>query len=351
MSDISFDFDQVSLDPDANELERSREEQVAPIFNLPLSVVDYRIIPLLGSPHRDEIKFSQLGRWIRGALGYGLREASCTGLCGYEVLESSEKSCEQPSCAYARGFLALGTTEGSPAPYRLSPSSLDHPEDPGRWFRLTLFGALSEDHLYWLWGVQRAARKGLGRLGHGLLDTAIDHVNAQELWALSGSTFPVLPQVKTLNELIPLQPKTGLYERLTVTFSTPLETKSAFTTQGEQSERSSVPSLYDLILLIVRRLEALCETYLWPIEPTLRYAPLSRSVMRALTEGSRVYRSACRIERGKRGILTVIGPITYDLPSRPDQRSLIIQLVRAGAYVGVGRGVVEGRGAIDTTVS
>ena len=349
MSDEPFDFDLVELESDETLFNEPLKEQVDALLSIPLSIVDYRLLFVNSPPRSERTKFSQLGRWIRGALGYGLRDASCTGICGYEVAEESEKLCEQPSCAYARGFLALGTREGSPAPYRISPSVFDQPEDGGRWFRLTLFGALSEDHLYWLWGVQRATRKGIGTLGVALLDTAIDGLSSQELWQISRMTFPVLPQVKSLSDLIQVNDPHARSGRLTVTFTTPLETKSNFTSQEEQLDRQYTPSLYDLILLIVRRLEALCETYLFPIDQIVDYKPITRSSIKFLTEGSQIYRSACKIEKGKRGVMTVTGPVTYKLSSDHDRLLIILKLIRVGEYIGIGRGVVEGRGSFSAT--
>ena len=144
------------------------------------------------------------GRWVRGALGYALRDVSCTGMCGALTPNDlpTTKTCVEPSCAYARGFLGLGTSEDSPAAYRLSPST-----DPSKieHFRLTLFGALAEDHLLWIWGVQRALRRGLGKdQTPYLLCKATDTLSAEMIWDLDGMTFPVLPSVMTLAEAVKL---------------------------------------------------------------------------------------------------------------------------------------------------
>ena len=297
-------------------------------------------------PPQSKASLIQIGRWLRGALGYGLREVTCVGLCSQEQTEGSEdKSCFEPSCAYARGFLALGTDQGAPAPFRFTPTPASHRDDPTLTLTLSLFGALSEDHLLWLWALQRSARRGLGpnELRY-LLTSAVDTVDQELIWSLAYSTFPILPQVAELASLLPPRPRSKC-QRLTLSFVTPLETKKSL---GEGSGAyPQAPSLNTLINLIVRRLEALAETYLYPIESEEPAPRLTRRALEWLTEGTSTYRAnwrASSVNKG-RGEPRWTGLLTYELPSDPERIQLMADLIHAGSIIGIGRGGVEGLGS------
>lgn len=288
----------------------------------------------------------QLGRWIRGALGYSLRDVSCVGLCDQESVDCSEdKACFEPSCAYARGFLGLGTSQEAPAPFRIKPLQRASRDEPSFVFTLSLFGALSEDHLLWLWGLQRAARRGLGSEGlKYLLTSATDEVDGELLWSLDYSTFPCLPQVAHLHLLVPAS-DLSRFKKLTLSFQTPLETKKAL---GEGSGTfPHAPSLKSLITLIVRRLDALAEAYLYPLEPEEDDRRLTQRELEWLVDGSSIYRADWRHvdEKTGRGVPRWRGHLTYNLPDDVDRKKFIYELINAGSLIGVGRGGVEGLGA------
>jgi len=299
----------------------------------------------------------QLGTYIRGALGYGLREISCVSLCEGGPT-GRHKGCSEPACPYARGFLALGTEQGAPAPYRIACRAL-----PDQRFEvsITLFGALAEDLLYWIWGLQRALSRGLGqRQQRYQLIKAIDASSGAVLWDLEGSTFPQLPQVSSLGELSATRftKLMSAYRRgrrrLTSTLLSPLETKLSLASEGAQP----IISLELLLRLIVRRAEQLFETYCLPIEPLDDVERITRSELSECVAGAVLHRADLKRLSNKalsrkdksRPVSRCLGSFTYLLSDHEERSALLLELLSFSEILGVGRAVVEGRGALSYTL-
>ena len=330
------------------------------LSQLPLSQVRYSLSPLIDQSETTASlpKYFGLGRYLRGALGYELRMISCVGLCD---LDFEHKQCTEPACAYARGFLGLGTSDASPAAYRLHPvvnTNRELIEIGGAEFTLSLFGALSEDHFYWLQGIQRAVRRGLGKEKRMfILAQAIDCLSGEELWNIAEHTFPTLPVVRTLKELIQdehISQKTP--KQLTIQFTSPFESNKQISFKHSKHKKYYQLELYDLLNLIIRRLEQLIETYLLPIEPDLLYHRFNIKEIRQLAESGCIRHSELSKlskqsqQEIKRGVPRYTGRITYKLDPKNELSPFVVELLRLGQYIGIGRGTVEGRGSYNLSL-
>ena len=329
------------------------------ILNIPLKLsfshVNYHLVsPSWGQEKVTKNAVKPMSA-LRGALGYALREVTCVGLCEGGP-QSDEKKCQEPSCPYSRGFLALGTAPDAPSPYRLCLSPLSC--GPGELHvRVALFGPLSDDHLYWLWGLQRALQRPLKQWGepHQLL-CATDLNSQESLWDLRWNTFPSLPKIIPLAQAVEERTHTLISQArnsITLHFLSPLELKKELPSEVFKGRTRLMLSLEDIPLLIVRRAERLYETYLLPIEPDEGYQRTSRHDVKTIAHTTSLKHIEI-IERSSqyRGIKSVrkhsrrqyIGACTYILPPDLEQRRMLLTLLSLGELIGIGVGVVEGNG-------
>lgn len=222
-------------------------------------------------PLTFECQFSQpislpafKGSMLRGALGHALKATVCAvrvKVCDACLLRSS--------CLYARFF----EYKPNPDPQRLQQAGMPHPyvleypteaaeygpEQPLR-FQLLLFGSFTEFVPYWIYSVEQMGQAGLGRRDErgrrAEFQLQAVHAAGERIYAQGATTLP---------EQLPIQrlgwhEREGALSRLRVRLRTPLRTKD----RGQFATSLDFPLL---VRLVLRRLQALQETFEVRLEP------------------------------------------------------------------------------------
>lgn len=302
-------------------------------------------------------------RWVRGGLGYSLKEFSCIGRCEFPLKLNAKHNCQVTECSFAQGFLNSFAPTSSPAPYRLSLSTprllVKRAQKVNRYhFTLTLFGQSIDEFEVWRLAVQRALLIGLGKNYESyLVDRVIDPLEQKILWSVNPfDTGQYTEKVtkKTIPTLAHFLEKTSNFayipKQVQVTFLTAIETK-LLDSLDRQSTLSI--SLEQLILLIVRRLKSLNEIYNKEFKIGDNSLVISREMMKHLCQGSRVKRARLKrrpiARRG--GPIRIIGNIVYALPASKESTLLIAKILHIGQLIGIGRGTIEGRGSLEIKFS
>ena len=205
-------------------------------------------------------------RWIRGGLGYSLKELSCIGRCEHPLKLNAKYGCQVTGCSFAQDFLNSFAPTSSPTPYRLSllTPKLNvkrvgavHRHS----FTLTLFGQSIEHFTVWHLAVQRTLLVGLGKNQESyLIDRVIDSFTQKTLWSVHPldprpqSGLPNKKTPPTLAHFLEKNSSLGYIPRqVQVTFLTAVETK--LLDSIDRNAPLSI-SLEHLILLNTRNTEA-----------------------------------------------------------------------------------------------
>ncbi len=296
-------------------------------------------------------------RWLRGGLGFSLKEFSCLGLCDSPLVFHTKSPCHVATCVYSNGFLNTFNPSSSPTAYRFALSApklvvRQNKSSQYQDFIFTLFGPHVKEANLWFLAIKRTLLIGIGKNKDSYIITKlIDQFNKKEIWSSNLNYGDNQLENKlhctddmTLTSFLDKDSALGYDpKQVQIIFITPLETKLCET---RTRNGPIYLNLEDILLLIIRRLTALYDSYGIKNSNQVTRPHISRQMIQNLCFGTRL--KVANLEKrpaARRGGPTrLIGKLIFSLPASYESLHAIRKILRIGQLIGIGRGTIEGRG-------